>query len=522
MASKFRLGSQKNRVCQMCGSFTGPDSEDRILDSVCLRCEKRLAKKTNPTELKKAILAELEHKSCANPYDSSRPGPAFDVAAMAQQELGKAKERVSKGSGTASAAKSNKTRSSGSAAKRATGAPHAHDDDPLGVKWLDPSAREEVLRGQFLPPQRRSSRDSSAGPPGLEAAGSSSSTGKNKSSRRVSGSSSTINKLPRDDDDDHPFLDEYFRVCVAEMDAFSERKTKEVAESAGAENDLKKTLSEVCSGSPSSSSMLHRAVSSASAGGPSTSPSSSIGVSVNVTTQVLTEDGEENFYVLVDEEDQMNHVLASGAGGAGNAAADHYAKLEREAVNAAVNEKLVPIIKKSFAHHDVDRNGVLSKQESSRFFNHFAKDLRSLVLATMKQAVAEKLDKMVAQMHPDFSPQKKQDVANTGFQKLFWDMETCAEELYKENYLKEKKDRDLAAFAVVDTSGDGMLQEQEVVDCLKVGSKKNEELIEALGFGKNEIQKKLMPSLKKVLGEMKGKKSSTAEVHGVGAHKDVK
>ena len=63
-----------------------------------------------------------------------------------------------------------------------------------------------------------------------------------------------------------------------------------------------------------------------------------------------------------------------------------------------LNEKLKPLAEKSFKHHDLDGNGVLSLDESARFFKHFAEDLRPLVISLMKIAATEKMDKISAQI----------------------------------------------------------------------------------------------------------------------------
>merc|ERR1711879_518309 len=51
-----------------------------------------------------------------------------------------------------------------------------------------------------------------------------------------------------------------------------------------------------------------------------------------------------------------------------------------------------------------------------------------------------------------------------------------------ENYKTDKANRDAAAFKVVDTSGDGTLQVEEVVAALTPDTPRNEEFMKALGF----------------------------------------
>ena len=56
-----------------------------------------------------------------------------------------------------------------------------------------------------------------------------------------------------------------------------------------------------------------------------------------------------------------------------------------------------------------------------------------------------------------------------------------------EEYKANKAAMDAAAFKVLDVSGDGKLQEEEVLNALMLGTPQNKKLQAALGFGEEKV-----------------------------------
>ena len=56
-----------------------------------------------------------------------------------------------------------------------------------------------------------------------------------------------------------------------------------------------------------------------------------------------------------------------------------------------------------------------------------------------------------------------------------------------EEYKANKSAMDAAAFKVLDVSGDGKLQEEEVLNALMLGTPQNKKLQAALGFGEVDV-----------------------------------
>lgn len=118
-------------------------------------------------------------------------------------------------------------------------------------------------------------------------------------------------------------------------------------------------------------------------------------------------------------------------------------------------QKLQSLLKFSFAYHDKDESGILEKDESIIFITNYAVALASLLLH-----VSSKL-----------RTKEEQETVHTEL--MDW-LEECKQEPHKFNKRFQK------AFAVLDISGDGRLQRQEVIEGLMHGSQKNVQLMQAL------------------------------------------
>lgn len=132
---------------------------------------------------------------------------------------------------------------------------------------------------------------------------------------------------------------------------------------------------------------------------------------------------------------------------------------------ARIDKELTPIIKKAFAYHDKDSNGYLDKDESLIFFSNYADMLSPFLESTCELANSQQMNMMRMQ-----SPGRLMEAFRAEMAKL------------KASYLVNVDKHHHAAFAALDTSGDGKLQEKEVVEALLHGHRKNEEFMHALGL----------------------------------------
>jgi Ca2+-binding EF-hand superfamily protein len=121
-----------------------------------------------------------------------------------------------------------------------------------------------------------------------------------------------------------------------------------------------------------------------------------------------------------------------------------------------IEKELAPLIKKSFNFHDKDESGKLEKQESVIFFCNYigmVPKLHSHVVAHMEDHSVEETMKAI-------------------------DIFEHWEQTLKDRSVLDKRFK--AAFALLDKSGDGKLEEPEVVAALLHGSEKNVALMKAL------------------------------------------
>lgn len=144
------------------------------------------------------------------------------------------------------------------------------------------------------------------------------------------------------------------------------------------------------------------------------------------------------------------------------------AKMER------IQTEGVPLLTKSFQHHDSDSDNVLNRDEAAKFFAHVVAE-EGPFLEMVISACNVKMWNMMRMVGEDeFMSHGGDDQDMQNFQEKV--------EKMKAAYLANKADRDLAAFMVCDTNGDGTLQLDEVVAALMPGGNKNDAFIAALGF----------------------------------------
>jgi len=134
-----------------------------------------------------------------------------------------------------------------------------------------------------------------------------------------------------------------------------------------------------------------------------------------------------------------------------------------------------PLLAKSFRHHDSDGDDVLNRDEAAKFFSHVVSEEGPFIHMVVS-ACNVKMAHMMRMMGDEAAEHRGDEGCR--------DLENFPGKVKKMKaaYLANKADRDLAAFKVCDTNGDGTLQLDEVVAALMPGGSKNDAFIAALGF----------------------------------------
>jgi len=141
-----------------------------------------------------------------------------------------------------------------------------------------------------------------------------------------------------------------------------------------------------------------------------------------------------------------------------------------------INKELVPIIKKSFERHDVSKTGVLSVEESNRFFYDFMQE----------QGHAAKAIKLYLRFHSLRGLQQTDsEILNRSYQgvldRSFEGVERQVDRMV-EAYANNKAACDAASFKVLDVKRNGRIELDELIAGLMVGSRRFAAFNHALGF----------------------------------------
>lgn len=199
--------------------------------------------------------------------------------------------------------------------------------------------------------------------------------------------------------------------------------------------------------------------------------------------------------------------------------------------------KLKLLIRQSFDHHDVNNNGVLDKKESSRLFSHyvsqtsdFAQTVSDMALtysATLcmkllddlrveSEVQIQELENLIRELRdqqdlaaskkdqeyfrkerhglekeiPELQKQYEMDKERLkiDFEKILTDLQRYVTQMKGEakqmerEYVRNKSERDIAGFNVIDINRDGQLQHKEFIAALTPETPRNIEFLKALGF----------------------------------------
>jgi hypothetical protein len=143
-----------------------------------------------------------------------------------------------------------------------------------------------------------------------------------------------------------------------------------------------------------------------------------------------------------------------------------------------------PILTKSFQHHDKDKTNALEKAEAKVFFLNLIQEQETFT-TTVAQAAGEKAWKAQVEMMKAFIGAKEaKQVQKEAKQQLEATIAAQKKDMANrvEAYKKNKDVLDEKAFAVMDTNEDGKIKLDEFLDTFSPASKKQADLMVALGF----------------------------------------
>eukprot|EP01062_Namystynia_karyoxenos_P009693 TRINITY_DN13427_c0_g2_i1.p1 TRINITY_DN13427_c0_g2~~TRINITY_DN13427_c0_g2_i1.p1 ORF type:complete len:658 (+),score=154.50 TRINITY_DN13427_c0_g2_i1:109-2082(+) len=143
-----------------------------------------------------------------------------------------------------------------------------------------------------------------------------------------------------------------------------------------------------------------------------------------------------------------------------------------------LNQQLEPAVVRAFQRHDVDGSGFLDPKESELFFDNYTQECfisgRPLLAYVLEQMFDELYNTAVEPRGHSAARQWEDLVRKR--QHLTQHADQLAADnvaRIQQDYRKNKAVRDAAAFAVLDTSGDGRLVQEEVVAGLLRGTELN-------------------------------------------------
>jgi len=152
------------------------------------------------------------------------------------------------------------------------------------------------------------------------------------------------------------------------------------------------------------------------------------------------------------------------------------------------NTELKPLLEKSFAKHDKDDSKTLCKEEAAILFKNISADqalfskaiVASVTEVGIMQGVAMMTEMCGGMMDAD-STKEATDQMKEAAAKQLAELDTAMDSLQK-SYLENADARNAEAFKVLDTSGDGTLQLDELIAAYQPESEKGVAFIKALGL----------------------------------------
>eukprot|EP00927_Polykrikos_kofoidii_P074439 TRINITY_DN7042_c0_g2_i2.p1 TRINITY_DN7042_c0_g2~~TRINITY_DN7042_c0_g2_i2.p1 ORF type:complete len:237 (-),score=52.33 TRINITY_DN7042_c0_g2_i2:89-799(-) len=170
-------------------------------------------------------------------------------------------------------------------------------------------------------------------------------------------------------------------------------------------------------------------------------------------------------------------------------------KKKREDSQEKLWSILLPLIEKSFDHHDTLQNGVLEPEESRVFCQHYVDEQSEFIVSLqgmVQRETMQQVMKAMSGMGLKDNHSKEQMEARVAYE-----MSKIHGLVQKQvaAYVEDKVNRDLDAFAVIDVNGDGKLQKDEVVQAMLPNTPKNLEFLNALGVNPEALAKQQLQQM---------------------------
>lgn len=169
-------------------------------------------------------------------------------------------------------------------------------------------------------------------------------------------------------------------------------------------------------------------------------------------------------------------------------------EFDRETAERAdeFKKKTEGFLSKSFDHHDVAGDGVLSPAESKVFFGHLVSQQSKGDLALVKLAGQrihrENIRKLIAENNKKFGPEMAANLTKEERMKMQDDFKQQKADLDAkmqaaiDSYKVNKDGRDAKAFEALDVAKDGKISKSEFLAAFEEGSDTNKRLTAALGL----------------------------------------
>eukprot|EP00927_Polykrikos_kofoidii_P074441 TRINITY_DN7042_c0_g2_i4.p1 TRINITY_DN7042_c0_g2~~TRINITY_DN7042_c0_g2_i4.p1 ORF type:complete len:237 (-),score=54.07 TRINITY_DN7042_c0_g2_i4:89-799(-) len=170
-------------------------------------------------------------------------------------------------------------------------------------------------------------------------------------------------------------------------------------------------------------------------------------------------------------------------------------KKNRDDIQEQLHSILLPLIEKSFDHHDTLQNGVLEPEESRVFCQHYVDEQSEFIVSLqgmVQRETMQQVMKAMSGMGLKDNHSKEQMEARVAYE-----MSKIHGLVQKQvaAYVEDKVNRDLDAFAVIDVNGDGKLQKDEVVQAMLPNTPKNLEFLNALGVNPEALAKQQLQQM---------------------------
>lgn len=168
---------------------------------------------------------------------------------------------------------------------------------------------------------------------------------------------------------------------------------------------------------------------------------------------------------------------------------------------------LAPLIERAFNYYDANKDGVIDSVESSRLFENLVSQnsnfhkfaLISFTRQSLERAITP-LEEQIRELGGSKAVQahkKAQQDLKRFLEDVICIVETILEGV-QQDYSRNKKTRDAAAFRLLDVDHDGRLQKSEVLAAFTPKSEKMQRFMAAFGFDEEVLKEKFDTAIAKI------------------------